>query len=117
MALKQHFLLEEEKEKEQQFCSELKEQEALNFNEDNKNFQKSTNEEISSETCKSEFSSDYAALQQFKELIRITQTICEREMFSKEGISEALIPAVPEMGFLFDSNTFAEDLTKRANCT
>ena len=67
--------------------------------------------------CTAEFASDYAALRQFKELIRITKTICERELSSREGIPEDPVPTEPEMRFLFDSNTFAEDLTRRANCT
>ena len=76
---------------------------------------------VTSETqelpCTGEFASDYAALKQFKELIRITKTICERELSSREGIPEDPVPAESEMRFLFDSNTFAEDLTRRANCT
>jgi hypothetical protein len=66
---------------------------------------------------KGEYISDYAALQRFRELIRLSKTLCDSDRSSSEGSSEAQTPAEPDMEFLFNNNTFAEDLTKRANCT
>ena len=52
---------------------------------DEKHFRKLTNG-ILEIPCTGEFASEYAALRQFKELIRITKTLCEREQSSSERV-------------------------------